>query len=209
MPRLIPRPSGLAPVSGQNGVHSSNPVDRADLGNCHAIFHQGADAAEFRPRNRAHRLPLGGGRRLALLMTDPCGPRDYRQHTRFAGRPDGRRQGFRYCWRADRWWLRGEQGLGRLAAPIDLRAIVVMRLSLLLSAKQDLLRNGGPIRDMRRRLLIRARPVGSRQLSRKRWPEPFPLSNVSTKYRCHHLCHLQMTLGRAAGEAVLSFQTSA
>ena len=36
------------------------------------------------------------------------------------------------------------------------------------------------------------------QLASVYWVPRAP-GNVSTKYRCHHLCHLQMSLGRAAG----------
>jgi hypothetical protein len=85
---------------------------------------------------------------FALLVTDRRCRREYRQHPRFAGRPVGLRQRFRNCSRADRWWFRGEQGFGRLAGPGDLLAIIAARRYLPLSARQDLLRNGDPIRDV-------------------------------------------------------------
>ena len=112
-------------------------------------------------------MRLGGGWTFPLLVTDRRRRREDRQHTRFAGRAVGRRQCFRKCWRADRLWFRGEQGFGLLACSGDLLAIIAARLYLLLSAKQDLLRNGDPIRDIRGRIATPRQDVGNRELRRK------------------------------------------
>jgi hypothetical protein len=89
---------------------------------------------------RIVRLACGGGRRFALFVTDRRPRREYRQHTRFAGRLLGRRQRFRTCSRADRRGFRGEQGFGRFVRSADPLAIIGARVRLLLSARQDLLR---------------------------------------------------------------------
>jgi hypothetical protein len=72
-------------------------------------------------------------------------------------------------------------------------AIITARVRLLPSVKQDLLR----------RVIRSLDPLelGSRQFIRKLdhvMPEALA-SDVSTKYRCHRLCHLQMSLSSGSG----------
>jgi hypothetical protein len=54
-----------------------------------------------------------------------------------------------------------------LARSGDLLAIIAATLYLLRSAKQDLLRNGGLIRDVEKRFANLGSDMGSRQLNRK------------------------------------------
>jgi hypothetical protein len=68
---------GGAPGSGRSSLTQNpgdlaggNPVDLGNLGNRHAVLHQGPDTHELRARDLAHRLRLGGGRSFALLVTD-------------------------------------------------------------------------------------------------------------------------------------------
>ena len=173
------RAAGTASGFAENPLNlaGGNSADLRRLGNRHAVLYPRPDAGELRARNLAHRLRLGDGRHFALLVTDRCGRREHRQHPRFADRPVGRRQRFRNCCRADRRWFRGEQGLGRLARPDDLLAIIAARLYLLLSAKQDLLRNGDPNSAMSRtnsRISARTWEAMSRAASAKTEP---PLSS--------------------------------
>lgn len=70
-----------------------NPVDLGNLGNRHAVLHQGADTHELRSRDLTRRLGLGSDRNFERLVTDWHRRRDYSQHTRFAGRLVGWRRG--------------------------------------------------------------------------------------------------------------------
>ena len=60
--------SGLAQNPGD--LAGVDPRDLGNLGNRHAVLHQGPDTHELRARDLAHRLRLGGGRSFALLVTD-------------------------------------------------------------------------------------------------------------------------------------------
>jgi hypothetical protein len=76
-------------------------------------------------------------------------------------------------------------GLGRLARSGDLLAIIAARARLLLSAKQDLLRNGDPTRDVPNRFPNYGKDMGSHELSRKR-EDGAPLSfNVGARSKYH------------------------
>ena len=70
--RRPPVVSGVA----ENALDGADrdPIDLVDLGNRHAVFHQGADAAKLRPRDRACRLRLGVDRGFDLLNTGPAPP---------------------------------------------------------------------------------------------------------------------------------------
>jgi hypothetical protein len=61
----------------------SSAVDLGDLGDRHAVFHQGADAGKLRPRDRARRLRLGNDWGFGVLVTDR-GNRCDSQNARFA-----------------------------------------------------------------------------------------------------------------------------
>jgi hypothetical protein len=137
--------SGFAENPGDLG--NGNPVDLGDLANRHAVFYQDADAGKLRPRNLARRLWLTADRSFELLVANCRRRRDYSQHTRFARRLVARSR-VRNWWLAD-WWFRCEQCFGGLARSGDPLAIIAVRMRLLLSAKQDLLRKVDFVRDYR------------------------------------------------------------